>query len=99
MKTNNLKGRIGGAILAFSLVLGIGIASSMTAQAQYRNDGQWQRRDRNRDQTDNQDQNQDWRRNRDRSQTGDQYRVRRDDRYRGHRCDRSTARKPSPKFR
>jgi hypothetical protein len=78
MKSNNLKGKLGGAILAFSLVLGIGIMSSMTAQAQYRNDGQWQRRDRN-----NQAQNQDWRRNRDRNrdQNVDQNRARRDDRY------------------
>jgi hypothetical protein len=57
MKSINLKGAMGKALLAFSLLFGIGIMSSMTAQAQYRNDqGSWQndtygqdRRDRNRD--------------------------------------------------
>ncbi len=73
MRKINYKGKIGGAILGFSLVLGIGIVSSVTAQAQDRNDGQWQRRDRNR--SDSQDQNRDWRRDR------DQNRARRDDRY------------------
>jgi hypothetical protein len=48
MKSNNLKGKIRGTLIAFSLVLGIGIMSSATAQAQRRNDGQWERRDRNR---------------------------------------------------
>ncbi|MBC7909261.1 MAG: hypothetical protein H7Y30_02095 [Pyrinomonadaceae bacterium] len=38
MKSNNLKNKIGGAILAFSIVLGVGFATSMTAQAQYRDD-------------------------------------------------------------
>lgn len=46
MKSRNLKTRITGAILTFSLLLGIGIASSVTAQAQYPND-QYGRRDRN----------------------------------------------------
>jgi hypothetical protein len=57
MKSINLKSAMGKALLAFSLLFGIGIMSSMTAQAQYRNDqGSWQndrygqdRRDRNRD--------------------------------------------------
>lgn len=48
MGSFNFKGKIGGAIFAASLVLGIGIMSSTTAQAQRRNDGQWQRRDRSR---------------------------------------------------
>ena len=48
MKLNNFKSTIGGSLLAVSLVLGIGIMSSTTAQAQRRNDGQWQRRERNR---------------------------------------------------
>jgi hypothetical protein len=71
---NNLRKGIGGILLILTAILGVTIATSMTAQAQYRNDGQWQRRDRN-----NQAQNQDWRRNRDRDR--DQYRARRDDRY------------------
>ena len=78
MKTINYKGKIGGAILAFSLMLGIGIMSSMTAQAQDRNNGQWERQDRNR--TERQDQNRDWR-NRSRRQDADQNRARHDDRY------------------
>ena len=39
MRSINMKGKVGGAILAFSLVLGFGIMSCTTAQAQ------WQRRD------------------------------------------------------
>jgi len=35
MKSNNLKKTIGGAILGLSLLIGIGIMSSVTAQAQY----------------------------------------------------------------
>ncbi len=45
MKSKYLLNKIGGAFFAFSLLLGIGIASSETAQAQYQND-QW-RQDRN----------------------------------------------------
>jgi hypothetical protein len=62
MKSINLKGAMGKGLLAFSLLFGIGIMSSMTAQAQYRNDqgyGQ-DRRDRNRD----------WRRDRNRNGGG-----------------------------
>ena len=40
MKANLLKKRIIGAILGLSLLVGIGITSSMTAQAQWQND-QW----------------------------------------------------------
>jgi hypothetical protein len=51
MKSNNLKKTIGGAILGFSLLFGIGIMSSLTAQAQYPNDDYYRNRDyRNRDQ-------------------------------------------------
>src|SRR5687767_1528164 len=44
MKTFNYKGRIGKAVLAFSLMFGFGIMMSITAQAQG-NNGEWQRRD------------------------------------------------------
>jgi hypothetical protein len=63
MKSIHLKGTMGKVLLSFSLLLGIGIMSSMTAQAQYRNDqGYWQN-DRN-DQQDRRDRNREWRRNR-----------------------------------
>ncbi|HEX5703914.1 MAG TPA: hypothetical protein VFX97_11985 [Pyrinomonadaceae bacterium] len=45
MKTINYNGKLGRAVLAFSLMFGFGIMMSSTAQAQDRN-GQWQRRDR-----------------------------------------------------
>jgi hypothetical protein len=47
MKTNQSKSKIGGAILVFSLLFGIGIALSTTAQAQNRDDRYAQDRDRN----------------------------------------------------
>lgn len=49
MKPNQFKSKFGGALLAFSILFGIGVASSMTAYAQgdYRNDQY--RRDRNND--------------------------------------------------
>lgn len=51
MRTHNLKNTFGGFILGVSLLFGIGIMTSMTAQAQYRNDDQWRRnRDYDRDQ-------------------------------------------------
>ena len=34
MRSNQLKNRIGGALLAFSILFGFGVASSLTAQAQ-----------------------------------------------------------------
>jgi hypothetical protein len=47
MKSNYIKRTFGGAIIAFSLLFGIVVASSVTAQAQFRNDrGQQDRRDR-----------------------------------------------------
>ena len=71
MKTIGYRNKIGGAILALSLVLGIGIIGSTTAQAQDR-DGRWRRDDRNRSER----QDRDWRRHRD----DDRYRGRRYDR-------------------
>lgn len=79
MRTINNKSKVGASILALSLLLGVGIISSMTAQAQDPN-GQWQRRDRQRGDDDD-DQNQDWRRNDRRHGDRDQNRSRRDDRY------------------
>jgi len=48
MKTSQSQSRIGGAILVFSLLFGIGIAFSTTAQAQYPNDRNAQDRRDNR---------------------------------------------------
>lgn len=54
MKLNHLKGKIGGALLAFSILFGVGVAASMTAQAQdnrdYRRDDQYRRNRNDRDQ-------------------------------------------------
>lgn len=76
MKSVHLKGKIGGAILAFSIIFGIGVATSLTAQAQWGGNDQY-RRDR------------DWRRHRDRDRDRDRdddydarERARRDDYYR-----------------
>lgn len=74
MKSIHLTGKVGGFLLALSVMFGIALASGTTAQAQYRNDqdGQY-RRDR------------DWRRDRDRDRDDDEDRDRdrdrRDDRY------------------
>lgn len=73
MRTIGYRNKIGGAILALSLLFGIGMIASTTAQAQDRNDGRWGRGDR--DRSDRRDR--DWRRNR----NDDRYRGRRDDRY------------------
>jgi hypothetical protein len=43
MKSNLLRKRLVGAILGLCLLVGIGIASSATAQAQWPNDRDWQR--------------------------------------------------------
>jgi hypothetical protein len=56
MKTNQSQSRIGSAILALSLLLGIVIALSTTAQAQYQNDRNAQDRNRN----DNGDRGRNW---------------------------------------
>lgn len=61
MKSINLKDAIGKAFLAFSLLFGIGMMSSMTAQAQWQNPN-YDNRDR--DYRNSQDQNRDWRRDR-----------------------------------
>ena len=60
MKSINLKSRLWGAILSLSLLLGIGLASGITTQAQFRNDqdGRYGRdrdqdQDRDRDDRDN----------------------------------------------
>ena len=81
MNTNYLKTRIGGAILGFSLLLGIGMMSSMTAQAQYpqydpyRQDDSYRRnRDYQRDRRDRDDRwNNDQWNNRNRGRTWDGY--------------------------
>lgn len=50
MKSNHLKNKIGGALLGFALLTGIGMASSGAAQAQFRNsDDQYGREQRQRD--------------------------------------------------
>jgi hypothetical protein len=70
MQSIHLKGKVGGFLLALSVMLGIALASGTTAQAQYRNDqGGQNRGDR------------DWRRNRNRDRDRDRDRDRRDDRY------------------
>lgn len=55
MNRQSLKNTIGGAILGISLLLGVGVMSSITAQAQYRDDDyyrrnrDWEREQRRRD--------------------------------------------------
>jgi hypothetical protein len=60
MKTNQSLSRIGGAILVFSLLLGIGIGLSTTAQAQYPNDRNAQDRNRNDNNGDQNRRGRDW---------------------------------------
>lgn len=69
MTTINLKGTVGKVFLGFALLFGIGIMSSTSAQAQYRDDGYRQdRRD------DSNQQDRDWRRGRNRrGRNGDGY--------------------------
>lgn len=43
MKSNSMMNKIAGAIFAVSLLFGIGIASSVTTQAQWQNNDQWRR--------------------------------------------------------
>jgi hypothetical protein len=76
MKSIDLKGAMGKTLLAFSLLFGIGIMSSMTAQAQYRNDqGSWQndRYSQDRNGQDRRDRNRDWRNRNRRGGNGDGY--------------------------
>jgi hypothetical protein len=63
MKSNKLMNKIGGAIFAFSLLLGIGIASSVPAQAQWQND-QWRRDQREQRQRERENAREQRRRNR-----------------------------------
>jgi hypothetical protein len=58
----NLGKGIGRAVLTFAFVFGLYAATTISAEAQYRNDGQYQRRDRNRGY--DRDRDRDWRRNR-----------------------------------
>lgn len=73
MKSMDLKGKIGGAILAFSIIFGIGIISSLTAQAQWRGD---------RDRSERRDRDREWRRDRERNRDRDNGDWNRDDSYR-----------------
>ncbi len=70
MKSMQLKNRIGGLLLTFSVLLGIGLISSSTVQAQWRRSDDNRRERRARD----------YRRDRDRNRD-----YRRDDRYRNNR--------------
>src|SRR6266487_4141104 len=83
MKSKYLRINVGGAFLAFSLLLGVGITSASTAQAQWRNDRSYQDQDR-RDRDYNRD---DQRRDRDYNRN-DQGRDR-DDRYDRNRGSRN----------
>jgi len=75
----NYRSKVGGALIALSLLLVIGIIPSMTAQAQGRDNHEWKRRNRNRN--DNRDQDEVWRRNQGRNDDRYENRSRRDDRY------------------
>ncbi|HEX3558962.1 MAG TPA: hypothetical protein VHU19_07150 [Pyrinomonadaceae bacterium] len=69
MKSIQSKGKIGRAVLTLSLLLGVGITSGVTAQAQYQNDrGSQYQRDRDQ-------------RDRDRNDNGREHRGRNWDRY------------------
>ncbi len=48
MTTHYLKSKIGGAVLSLAMLMGIGLATSVTTQAQWPNNGQWGNQ-RNRD--------------------------------------------------
>lgn len=60
---------IGGGLLTLAFVFGISVAIGSTAGAQYRNDGQYRRGDRDRD--NDRDRHRDWRRNRQRDHDRD----------------------------
>jgi hypothetical protein len=72
MNIRHLRGRITGSLLAFSILFGVALASSATAQAQYPNGRDRYERRRDRD-----DREREWRRNR----NWDRNRDRRNDRY------------------
>lgn len=75
MKSKYLLNKIGGAFFALSLLLGIGIASSVTAQAQWQqNDRAYEREQRRRERENAREQR---RRNRDYDNNGDYNRGRR----------------------
>src|ERR1051325_1261655 len=71
---------IGGSLLTLAFIFGISVASSNTAEAQYRNDGQYRRHDHD---NDNDRNRRDWRRyrNRDRDHDRDWDRQSRNRRY------------------
>ena len=61
MNLMQVKSKVGGAVLAFSILFGIGAVSSVTTQAQYRNDQDGQgRRDRDRDRNDQNRRGRNW---------------------------------------
>jgi hypothetical protein len=64
MKSINLKGAIGKAFLAFSLLFGIGIMSSTSAQAQWQDNRSYDNRDRDYRNSQDRDQDRDGRRDR-----------------------------------
>jgi hypothetical protein len=70
MRSNRFKNKLGGLILALSVLFGIGIISSSTVQAQWRRDDGWR------------DQNGSWRRDRDDRYRNNRNR---DNRYEGSR--------------
>ena len=63
MKSIKLKGAIGKAFLAFSLLFGIGIMSSTSAQAQWQDNRSYDNRDRDYRYNQDRDQDRDYRRN------------------------------------
>src|SRR5438105_4313636 len=69
MKSIDLKGAMGKVLLGFSLLLGIGIMSSTSVQAQWQNNrdyDRYDRRDRDYRYGQDRDQNRDWQRDRNR---------------------------------
>jgi hypothetical protein len=64
MRLSDLRNKTVGALFTFALLFGIGIASNVTANAQYRND-QYQRNQQDRDYRDQRRRDRDYRRGRD----------------------------------
>jgi hypothetical protein len=77
MNIRHLRGKITGSLLVFSILFGVALASSTTAQAQYPNGRDRYERRRDRDIRDRDDREREWRRNR----NWDRNRDRRNDRY------------------